>query len=64
MMDHKMLIGWVVGLAAVNYGLVGLFNVNLVEALPLGIVVTKVIYVLIGLAGVYKVYHLAVGKKK
>lgn len=64
-MDHKVVVGWIVGLAAVNWGLVGLFDVNLVETLlGSGTVLTKVVYALIGLAGLYKVYHLAVGKMK
>ncbi len=39
---------------AINWGLVGLMNLNLVEAI-LGMgTLTKLVYVLVGLAGVYK----------
>lgn len=62
-MNVKMLVGWVVALAAVNWGLVGLVNVNLVETIfgSTG-VLTKAVYVLVGLAGLYKVYNM-VSKK-
>ena len=60
-MNLKMLVGWTVALAAVNWGLVGLVNVNLVETLfgSTG-VLTKSVYILIGLAGLYKVYNMVV----
>lgn len=58
-----MLVGWVVALAAVNWGLVGLLNINLVETLfGSSGVLTKAVYVLVGLAGLYKVYSM-VSKK-
>ena len=60
-MNLKMLVGWIVALAAVNWGLVGLVNVNLVETIfgSTG-VLTKSVYILVGLAGVYKVYNMVV----
>lgn len=60
-----MLVGWVLAIAAINWGLVGLVNVNLVETVfgSAG-VITKVVYILIGLAGVYKVYMMTMNKKK
>ena len=59
-----MLVGWVLAIAAINWGLVGLVNVNLVETIfgSTG-VITKVVYILIGLAGVYKVYMMTMMKK-
>ena len=58
-----MLVGWVVSLAAVNWGLVGLLNVNIVEAvLGSESVLTRAVYILIGVAGVYKLYNLMVKK--
>lgn len=64
-MNQKMLIGWVLAIAAINWGLVGVLNVNLVEAvLGAGTTLTKVAYGIIGLVGVYKVYLLAAGGKK
>ncbi len=60
-----MLVGWVLALAAVNWGLVGVLNVNLVEVLlGAGTTLTKVAYGVIGLVGVYKLYLLSVGGKK
>lgn len=62
-LNQKVLVGWVLALAAVNWGLVGVLGVNLVEAvLGAGSLLTKVTYGLIGVVGVYKVY-LLVGKK-
>lgn len=62
---HKAIVGWLVAIAAVNWGLVGLMNINLVESLfGAGTVLTKAVYVIIGLAGVYKIYHLTMGGKK
>lgn len=60
-----MLVGWVLALAALNWGLVGLLGVNLVETvLGAGTILTKVAYILIGLVGVYKLYWLTMGGKK
>lgn len=59
-----MLVGWVLAVAAINWGLVGLLGVNLVETIfgSTGII-TKVVYILIGLTGVYKVYLMTMVKK-
>ena len=59
-----MLVGWVLAIAAINWGLVGLVNVNLVETIfgSTG-VITKIVYILIGLTGVYKVYLMTMTKK-
>lgn len=63
-LNTKMLVGWVLALSALNWGLVGVLNVNLVESiLGAGSTLTKVAYGLIGLVGVYKLYLLTVGKK-
>lgn len=58
-------LGWILALAAVNWGLVGLLNLNLVEAVlgGAGSLLVKIVYVLIGLAGLYKLYLLASAKK-
>jgi len=60
---NTRVLGLIIALAAVNWGLVGLFNVNVVETL-LGVnsMLTRIVYILVGLAGLYKVY-LMVGKK-
>ena len=60
-----MLVGWVLAFAAINWGLVGLLNLNLVETLlGAGSTLTKVAYLVVGLVGVYKVYWLTMGGKK
>lgn len=58
-------LGWVLALAAVNWGLIGLLNINIVESIlgGAGSVLTKIVYILIGVAGVYKIYILSMGKK-
>lgn len=63
-MNTRMVVGWVLAVAAINWGLVGLLNVNLVEAVfgSSGVLV-KAVYILIGVAGLYKLYHLTMGKK-
>lgn len=64
-MSTKSVVGWVVAVAAINWGLVGLLNLNLVEAvLGVGTTLTKVVYIVIGLVGVYKAYMLLMGGKK
>jgi uncharacterized protein len=63
-LNQKVLVGWVLALAAVNWGLAGVMGVNLVETLlGAGSVLTKVVYGVIGLVGLYKVYLLATPKK-
>lgn len=64
-MNQKSLIGWVLALAALNWGLVGVLGVNLVESvLGAGTTLTQVAYGVIGLVGVYKIYLLTMGNKK
>lgn len=64
MKSYKPVVGWVLAVAAVNWGLVGVLNVNLVETiLGAGSVLTKVAYGLVGAVGVYKVYLLTMTKK-
>lgn len=64
-LNTKQLVGWVLVVGALNWGLVGLLNLNLVEAvLGAGSLLTKVVYLLVGLAGVYKGYMMVSGGKK
>lgn len=64
-MDTKKLVGWIVAIGALNWGLVGLLNLNLVEMLlGAGSLLTKVVYIVIGLAGAYKLYCIVGGKCK
>lgn len=63
-LNQRVLVGWVLAIAAINWGLVGILGVNLVEAI-LGVnsALTKVAYGVIGLVGLYKVYVLTMVKK-
>lgn len=62
-MDTKMLVGWLVAVGAVNWGLTAL-GFNVVETI-LGMgMITKAVYLIIGVAGVVKLYHLVSPKKK
>ena len=64
-MNIKQLVGWVLVLGAVNWGLVGLLNMNLVETvLGTGSMLTKLVYILVGVVGVYKAYWMLTGGKK
>lgn len=64
-MDTKQLVAWVLVVGALNWGLVGLLGMNLVESiLGAGSILTKAVYVVVGLAGAYKLYILVGGKGK
>ncbi|CAN5356969.1 hypothetical protein BH10PAT1_BH10PAT1_5420 [soil metagenome] len=59
-MSSLMMVSWVlVTVGALNWGLVGLLNVNLVEWL-LGAwpALVQVVYILVGLSGVYSVWGM------
>jgi len=63
-MDTKALVGWVVVIGAINWGLVGLLNLNVVEMLlGAGSLLTKIVYILVGLAGAFMAYAMLGGKK-
>lgn len=64
-MDTKQLIGWVLVVGALNWGLVGLLNMNVVESvLGAGSMLTRVVYIVVGLAGAWKLYVMLTGGKK
>lgn len=63
-MDTKQLVGWVLVVGAVNWGLVGLLGMNVVEQIFGATIITKIVYIVVGLAGVYKAYMMVGGKKK
>jgi len=64
-LDTRKLVGWLLVIGALNWGLVGLLNLNVVEMiLGSGSLLTRVVYIVVGLAGVYKVYWLTMGGKK
>jgi hypothetical protein len=57
-----MVLVWAGGL---NWGLVGLFQFNLVDALVGGFGLTNIVYILVGLATVYSIYvYMMAGSKK
>ena len=63
-MNQRVIVGWVLAIAAINWGLVGILGVNIVEAIfGVGSALTKVAYGVIGLVGLYKVYVLTMTKK-
>jgi len=63
-LDLKQVVGWVLVLGAVNWGLVGLLDMNLVETIFGGSasMLTRAVYIVVGLAGAYKAYMM-VSKK-
>lgn len=61
----KQFVAWVLVVAALNWGLVGLLNLNVIEAvLGAGSTLTKIVYIIVGLVGLYKVYMLVGGQYK
>ncbi len=59
-MSSMQMLSWVlITVGALNWGLVGLANINLVEAL-LGSwpAVVQIVYILVGLAGVYSLWGM------
>ena len=62
----KEAVKWLVIVGAINWGLVGLLNFNVVEMVLGGpdSVIVRAVYVLVGLAGVYKLYMVVAGGKK
>lgn len=52
------IVGWLAGIGAINWGLVGAFDFNLVEKiLGLG-TMTDIVYILVGLSGVWFVMKM------
>ena len=44
-------------IGAVNWGLVGAFNLDLVKLLQVDLLI-RVVYILVGIAGLYTIYYL------
>lgn len=64
-MNTKQLVAWVLVVGALNWGLVGLLDMNLVETiLGAGSMLSRAVYIVVGLAGAYKAYMLVSGGKK
>lgn len=60
-LDWLVFVLLVVG--ALNWGLVGLANINVVETILGSIpVLLKVVYALVGIAGLYKIYKVLMAK--
>lgn len=56
-LNTKQVVAWVLVVGALNWGLVGLLNLNLVETiLGSGSLLSRAVYIVVGLAGVYKAY--------
>lgn len=53
-MDTVAMLLVVIG--AINWGLVGLLDMNLVESIFGGMGLAKIVYILVGAAGVYMLY--------
>lgn len=50
---------------AINWGLIGFFHYDLVSTIfGSATVVTRIVYGLVGLAGLYMIYHIATCSKK
>ncbi|MDP3974056.1 MAG: DUF378 domain-containing protein [Candidatus Daviesbacteria bacterium] len=64
-MNTKQLVAWVLVVGAVNWGLVGLLDLNIVETIFGGSssMLTRAVYIVVGLAGAYKAYMLVTVKK-
>lgn len=64
-MDLGTLAWWLLVIGALNWGLVGLLNLNVVE-LILGSwpVIVRVVYILVGLSGVYYLVNMPSSKRK
>jgi uncharacterized membrane protein YuzA (DUF378 family) len=65
-MNDKMMMmiaGWLVVIGGLNWGLVGLLNINIVEMIfGSGMILTRIIYVLIGISAIY--VGMMMGQKK
>ena len=64
-LNTKQLVAWVLVAGAVNWGLVGLLDLNIVETILGGStsMLTRAVYIVVGLAGVYKAYVMVSSKK-
>lgn len=64
-MSHHTIAWWLVVIGAVNWGLVGLLDYNVVATvLGAGSLLERVVYVLIGLSGVWLAWGKMGSKKK
>lgn len=60
-----MIAGWLVVIGGLNWGLIGLLNINLVEMIfGSGTLLSRVIYISIGVSAVYVAMMMARKKMK
>lgn len=59
-MNSLQMLSWVIiTVGAINWGLVGIANLNLVEALlGAGSPLTQIVYIIVGLSGLYSVWGM------
>lgn len=65
-MNMKKVVGWLLVIGAVNMGAQGLLNWNFIDSMlgGAGAPLDRAVYVVIGLAGLYKGYMMLGGDKK
>jgi len=60
-MGKKSTLDWItlilVVIGAINWGLVGLFNLNIVESILGTSIIATIVYVSVGLSGIYLIYY-------
>ena len=54
-----MIAGILLIIGGINWGLVGAFNFNLVQSIFGSNVFTDIIYILVGLAGIYMIFGMS-----
>ncbi|MBI2498745.1 DUF378 domain-containing protein [Candidatus Woesearchaeota archaeon] len=60
-MSNKSALDWIAIILAIigsiNWGLVGLFDLNIVESILGTSIIATIVYVLVGLSGIYLIYY-------
>jgi len=60
-MSNKSALDWIAIVLAIigsiNWGLVGLFDLNIVESILGTSIIATIVYVLVGLSGIYLIYY-------
>lgn len=60
-----MIAGWLVVVGGINWGLVGLLNLNLVDSIfGMGSLLARIVYILVGVSAVYMAMMMANKKMK
>jgi uncharacterized membrane protein YuzA (DUF378 family) len=62
------MLGWICQLivivAAIDWGLIGLFRLDLLSKLSLGADIMRIVFIVVGVAGAYLLVDLVLAKKK